>query len=106
MIKIYVRFSIRTCKEGNNKISSFSKVTDVPQMSFLKFAKQEIAHAHKIGCYSMAQPSVPLKNNILTYNRHKTNYTVCIHLKPCIRAISLCRIFHHGLCLSTDNKLE
>ena len=40
MIKIYVRFSIRTCKEGNNKISSFSKVTDVPQMSFLKFAKQ------------------------------------------------------------------
>lgn len=49
MIKIYVRFSIRTCKEGNNKISSFSKVTDVPQMSFLKFAKQEIAHAHKIG---------------------------------------------------------
>ena len=44
MIKIYVRFSIRTCKEGNNKISSFSKVTDVPQMSFLKFAKQEIAH--------------------------------------------------------------
>lgn len=23
MIKIYVRFSIRTCKEGNNKISSF-----------------------------------------------------------------------------------
>ena len=55
MIKIYVRFSIRTCKEGNNKISSFSKVTDVPQMSFLKFAKQEIAHAHKIGCYSMAR---------------------------------------------------
>ena len=39
----------------NNKISSFSKVTDVPQMSFLKFAKQEIAHAHKIGCYSMAR---------------------------------------------------
>ena len=31
---------------------------------------------------------------------------VCIHLKPCIRAISLCRISHHGLCLSTDNKLE
>ena len=22
---------------------------------FLKFAKQEIAHAHKIGCYSMAR---------------------------------------------------
>lgn len=77
---------------------------------FLKFAKQEIAHAHKIGCYSMARnygtAIRSFKNNIRTYNRHKTNYTVCIHLKPCIRVISLCRIFHHGLCLSTDNKFE
>ena len=39
MIKIYVRFSIRTCKEGNNKISSFSKVTDVPQMFFFEICQ-------------------------------------------------------------------
>ena len=39
MIKIYVRFSIHICKEGNNKISSFSKVTDVPQMSFFEICQ-------------------------------------------------------------------
>ena len=39
MIKIYVRFSIHVCKEGNNKISSFSKVTDVPQMSFFEICQ-------------------------------------------------------------------
>ncbi len=42
-------------KKVITKFRLFSKVTDVPQMSFLKFAKQEIAHAHKIGCYSMAR---------------------------------------------------
>lgn len=53
MIKIYVRFSIHICKEGNNKISSFSKVTDIPQV-FFEIAKQKLAQPIKIGCYSMA----------------------------------------------------
>ena len=91
MIKIYVRFSIRTCKEGNNKISSFSKVTDVPQMSFLKFAKQEIAHAHKIGCYSMARnygtairsfkkQYTHLGSVVILGGLTFVNFPLCIHL--------------------------
>ena len=44
MIKIYVRFSICTCKEGNNKNSYFSKGKYVPQMSLLKSSKHWIIH--------------------------------------------------------------
>lgn len=76
MIKIYVRFSIRVCKESKNKISSPSKVIDVPQVSFLKFARQEIAHAHQIGCYSMARNYGTAVRSFLCFYGRKD---ICFH---------------------------
>lgn len=55
MIKIYVRFNIRVCKESKDTPPRSPEIVDLKQPSFQKFAKQEIAHARKIGCYSIAR---------------------------------------------------
>ena len=69
-------------KKVITKFRLFSKVTDVPQMSFFwNLPKQEIAHAHKIGCYSMA------RNYGTAIRSFKKQYT---HLQIVIRPIIRC----------------
>ena len=42
-------------KKVITKFRLFLRLQMYRKCLFLKFAKQEIAHAHKIGCYSMAR---------------------------------------------------